>query len=340
MNKLKTIYIVFLAAICGGNATAQGDVHYSQFYTAPTYLNPATAGAYNGDIRFFSNYRTQWKSVTPNNFRTITAGFDAPIRPRKSNNNFGAGINFYNDKAGDGQLVTNNFNLTGSYILEVDKQSFFSMGIGIGLHQRSIDFTAFYWDNQWNGETFDQAIVSGENGFTDKFMVMDLGAGIYYYSEFDDGLSYFGGLALNHINKPNVSFLASEDKLMMKTTVHGGLVFPIPNSKIDLKPNVLVALQGPNKVINFGSDFKYYIRPRSQRLVFNDEISMAIGTYYRVGDAAYMTARFNYAAFSFGAAYDYTLSDLSFANNGQGGMEFFFSYITTLGQSGGISMFR
>ncbi len=318
---------------------AQQDVHYSQFYTAPTYLNPATAGAFNADMRFFSNFRTQWKSLTPNQYKTITASFDAPIRPQRGNNFFGAGITFFNDKAGDGQVTTNNFSLNGSYVIEVDKQAYLSLGLGIGLLQRSVSFVDLYWDNQWNGETFDQSMLSGENGFTDKFQVFDISGGLYYFSRIDD-IDLMGGVSVGHVNRPNVTFLGQEDKLLMKYTIHGGADIPIPNSKLNIVPNALVVLQGPNRIVNIGSDFKYMIRPRSQRLVFNDEVSMSLGTYYRLGDAAFFTARFNYAGLSFGAAYDLTLSDLSVTNNGTGGMEFFVSWVAKLGQSGGISMFR
>ena len=337
MNKLK---LIFVGTFLFGTAVkAQQDVHYSQFYTAPTYLNPATAGAFNADLRFFSNYRTQWKSLTPNQFKTITASFDAPIRPQRGNNHYGAGITFYNDKAGDGQVTTNNFALNGSYVIEVEKKQYLSLGLGVGLLQRSISFADLYWDNQWNGETFDASVFSGENGFTDKFQAIDLSGGLYYYGRIEK-TDVMGGISVGHINRPNVSFLGQEDKLLMKYTLHGGADIPIPNSKINVMPNLLVMMQGPNRVVNVGSDFKYLLRPRSERLVFNDEVSMALGTYYRVGDAAYFTARFNYAGLSFGAAYDLTVSELAISNNGSGGMEFFVSYAARLGQSGGISMFR
>jgi len=339
---MKTIKNILFSLLLLSNITilAQGDIHYSQFYTSPTYINPATTGAYSGDVRFFTNYRTQWGRLTPNKYRTIMASFDAPIRTKGSSNKFGLGINFYNDKAGDGLLKTNNVNLNGSYIIEVGNKSFLSMGIGVGMHQRSIDFNELYWNNQWSGETFDASLSTGENGASDKFQVIDLSAGIYYYSEFNEDLGVFGGVSLGHFNRPNVTFLGKQDQLLMKITAHGGLEITVPNSKVHIVPNALIVFQAANNIINIGSDFKYLIKKKSKRLAYNDEISMSLGAYYRIGDAAYMAGRFNYAAWSFGLAYDYTLSNLAQYNNGVGGVEFFMSYVTTFGLSGGVSKFR
>lgn len=340
---MKKIKIGLLAAVFGTSLTvnAQGDIHHSMFYATPTMLNPATAGAFNADMRAFTNYRTQWGSITPNQFRTITASFDAPIRPKSTGaSHFGAGLNFYNDKAGDGQVTTNNFQLTGSYVLEVDKGAYLSFGAGLGLIQRSIAFVDLYWDNQWNGETFDQSVYSGEAGFTDKFQAFDVSAGLFYYADYGGGLKFEAGASISHFNRPNVTFLGKNDPLLMKVNIHSNATIPIPDSKIDILPGVLVMFQGPNRLINVGTDIKYLVKRKSERLSFNDEVSISLGTYFRFQDAAYFTTRFNYGPFSLGAAFDLTLSELSTYNSNMGGLEFFLQYVVTLGQSGGVSMFR
>lgn len=336
---MKKLVYTFLGLFLITQVNAQQDVHYSMFYTAPTAINPATAGVFRGDIRFVSNYRNQWSNINAK-YRTITAGFDGAIRQKRSDNYWGAGFSFHNDLAGDGRMRTNDYNLNASYVMEVDRKSFLSFGLGIGMFQRGLDANQFSFNNQWNGESFDQGINSGEGGIVDNFIAFDLAAGIYYYSYFDDDFAYWLGASADHLTRPLVSFLGSAEKLYRKYSAHGGLEIPIPNSKIVIQPNALAFFQGPNRAINFGSDFRYIIRPASKRLVFNDEINLAFGAYYRLGDAAYFTGVFQYAGLKVGAAYDLTLSDLALANNGLGGYEVFISYTHAFGNKGGVSMFR
>ena len=39
------------------------DVHFSQYYNTPAFVNPANVGAFNGDLRGIINYRNQWSSI-------------------------------------------------------------------------------------------------------------------------------------------------------------------------------------------------------------------------------------------------------------------------------------
>ena len=52
------------------------DPHFSQYYAAPTYLNPAFAGT-GADHRFIANYRNQWPDIS-NGFITYAFSYDLP----------------------------------------------------------------------------------------------------------------------------------------------------------------------------------------------------------------------------------------------------------------------
>ena len=52
----KLFYILILIA-----PTLNGqDIHFSQYYNTPAFVNPANVGAFNGDLRGIVNYRNQW----------------------------------------------------------------------------------------------------------------------------------------------------------------------------------------------------------------------------------------------------------------------------------------
>ncbi len=72
---MKQIHFKFflLAAILTAHSSwliAQ-DIHFSQFFEAPLYRNPALAGIVNGDVRVQTVYRSQWNSIT-NAYKTTS----------------------------------------------------------------------------------------------------------------------------------------------------------------------------------------------------------------------------------------------------------------------------
>src|SRR6185295_8896805 len=84
--------------------------HFTQFYAAPLFLNPAFAGA-NVCARFSTNYRNQWPNIKKA-YITEVVSFDQSILGRNS----GVGILLVNDKAGSGELRSTKF--AGQYSYE------------------------------------------------------------------------------------------------------------------------------------------------------------------------------------------------------------------------------
>ena len=62
-NRLKFILIIGFTVCCGMRSVYSQDVHFSQFYANPLYLNPAFAGS-RICPRIITNFREQWPSVT------------------------------------------------------------------------------------------------------------------------------------------------------------------------------------------------------------------------------------------------------------------------------------
>jgi hypothetical protein len=115
--------------------------------------------------------------------------------------------------------------------------------------------------------------------------------------------------------------------------VHGGCQVVIGN--VAVIPNFLTMFQGPNHVINVGTDLKFLLREQSLMTGFIDEISLSLATYLRVGDALFTGLRFNYAGFSLGAMYDYNISSLNTATKGNGGFEIFLGFKAGFGTGKG-----
>lgn len=330
---MKKTWITLLLLSSLTEMKAQQDIHFSQFYTSPIMINPGACGMMNGDIRLMSSFRNQWGGLG-NPFQTITASIDAPMLREAMNGNFlGVGATFYNDKAGDSRLTTGNYMFNLSYALQIADEQFLGTGIQLGFLQRSITYTDLYWGNQFTGTAFDQSLPSGESA-PNSTMDFDINAGIYYNGVISENTLLFGGVSGAHLTSPDLNFNGSIDKLFTKFTVHGGAQIKVPNSKVKICPNFLTKFQGPNRIINVGTDFKILLKEASRSTIFFEETSLDFGTYMRFGDAFYAALRLNWGPLSIGASYDITVSGLTTYKAGNA-MEFMLTYMTPFSKTGG-----
>jgi type IX secretion system PorP/SprF family membrane protein len=331
---MKKIIITTIIVAFFGTIKAQQDIHFSQFYTSPLMINAGSCGMMNGDIRLMSNFRNQWGKMG-NPYQTISASVDAPLMRTQLNENFiGIGATFYNDKAGASKLTTGNYMFNLSYAQQIARDQYLAAGIQVGILQRSVSYGGLNWGSQWTGVAFDNTVTSGESApiASSDF---DLNAGIYYNGYLSENLLLFGGASAAHLTSPDINFNGSPDDLFKKITLHGGAQIAIQNTKLKICPNFLTKFQGPNRIINFGTDFKIILREASRSTIFFEETSLDLGTYLRFGDAFFACLRLNWGPLSVGAAYDVTLSGLA-AKSGNA-MEFMLSYTTPFSKTGGRS---
>ena len=139
------------------------------------------------------------------------------------------------------------------------------------------------------------------------------------------------GLAGHHLTKQKIQFLGSEDRLFRKLTLHGQIDYTQTNSSLTVSPAFFGFVQGPNKELTLGSNFKYLLRGASIHTGYFNEVTLSFGTYYRLGDALIFNTIFDISGFAIGAAYDLNVSNLNSATNGVGGFEVFLRYRTNFG---------
>lgn len=314
----------------------QQDRHYSMFNESPMALNAGATGLFPGKIQLFTSYRSQWTSINPNMFQTISASVDAKVY-EKNGSYIAAGINFYDDKGGDSFLKTGIYNLSLSAGIEVGKDQFLAIGFQPSYYQRSVDLSQLSWGNQWSGEQFSSLQPSGESAFAESIVKFDLNSGVYYYGQIQDNFMLTLGGSVAHITRPRVGFLTPDEKLYRKYTINASAEYGI-STKVYLDPSAYVFFQGPNRSVAVGTDIKYMIQESSRFTGYFDEKSFLVGLYYRSADSFYAKLGLNWAAISFGAAYDVNISSLSIATNGLGGMEFFLRY--RIGFEGKYNGFR
>jgi type IX secretion system PorP/SprF family membrane protein len=328
-NMLAAAGLTAAIALTGAKALAQ-DVHFTQFNAAPLTINPAFTGAFDGTLRVAGVYRDQWRSVTAP-FVTYSASIDAPIRVGLTTDDFLAvGLQFYNDKAGDGNL--SNTSILGSVAYHKflggtdgagDRPGkMLSLGFQGGYTSKSIDLSKLYFGNDFTGTSFGPG---GEN-LNNKVQYWTINAGLAWSHAVSEGFQYTIGLGANNLNQPREAFEReknSEVGLAMRYTAQVGAVARV-TERLRLLPAVLYQSQATATEIVAGNEFNYSLANPNYSSV---STSVFAGIFYRSSDAIMVTGGVEFKGVRLGLSYDYNTSALKDASKGNGGFEISIRYI-------------
>lgn len=250
----KLFWIVICLSITG-YAGAQ-DFHYSQFYAAPLYLNPALTGSTELS-RTGLNYRKQWPGLDYD-FNSYSAFFDHYSFDLKSG--IGLAVNSFQET----KLRVNTTDVSAfySYNLQLADSWNFRMGTQVSLVRRSADLDNLIFGDQV--DLFNRSINSGTIDVVPDFepySYLDIGFGALLNNQ-----NFWLGSSFHHVNQPPISFYP-DDKLGFlptKWSVHGGWNFPLGanqyfGSRFDNMASVMANFkkQGPFQQIDIGVQLLY-----------------------------------------------------------------------------------
>ncbi|OFY85902.1 MAG: hypothetical protein A3F72_08190 [Bacteroidetes bacterium RIFCSPLOWO2_12_FULL_35_15] len=328
----KTFFIGVLIGIVNCVPVIAQDIHFSQFDETPLQVNPANAGVHH-DIRIITNYKNQWQSVgSP--YKTFALSAEVKLLKKKKQK-LGLGIDFFNDKAGDSQMGTNQANLSLSGIIPINAKSLLSGGLMCGFAQRSMTSGKLSWGNQYNGMDYDANLPTGETSSVSNYTFLDLGAGIQYsygtnemYISANNARKINIGVSVFHPHQPAYSYYGDKsEKLHMKLVFHGDAAIGIKNTNLILKPSYIIFLQGATKEITPGMTFQYVLQEGSKYTGNKKPAAFSLGTYYRAKDAFIARAKFEYSNYALGFSYDINLSKLKTVTSARGGFEISLRFI-------------
>ncbi|OFY83240.1 MAG: hypothetical protein A3F72_17890 [Bacteroidetes bacterium RIFCSPLOWO2_12_FULL_35_15] len=298
----------FILIFYMSNVNAQ-DMHFTQFYSSPLYLNPAFTGA---DVcgRVSLTYRNQWPGVSKT-YRSYLFSADHFIQKYK----LGVGLLLGNDIAGTGELKTTIINPSIAYQVKLGRKAVVRAGFQPGIGLVSIDYNKLIFGDQ---------IARGGNvptieNPTQTKLFFDVGVGALIYSE-----KYWLGTSVFHLNTPDQSLTGNEEgRLPVKYTIHGGAKFPFNKKEgeaEETKKETMTAVfhyRGQSEFDQFDLGLYY------TRYVFN------LGLWYRgiPGFKAYKKGYSNNDALAIvtglktkrmniGYSYDITISKLALLTNG------------------------
>ncbi len=298
------------------------DIHFSQFWMQPLYLNPGNAGMFNGDYRVGGMYRNQWRTV-PVPYSTISFMGDARFnRVLSQQSAMGVGAIFNNDISGDSHYSINQFYVPVSHIqnFKSDTNLCVSFGIMPGISNIAFRTNKLTFDNQFDGDVYNPALASGENFPMLSRTYFDVGAGLTAQYKFKTTGYITGGTSFSHFNRPGVSFFKNNDvKLYAKSTSFIGVKYPF-NQKIAVHGDLMYQTQGPFHETILAARGSYLLDPK-------DNIVLYGGFSTRVKDAFTILLGMDYKDYKFGFAYDINYSKFTPATNKRGAFEIGLIYI-------------
>ncbi|MBS4027714.1 MAG: PorP/SprF family type IX secretion system membrane protein [Ignavibacteriales bacterium] len=307
----KKYYQIFFVCFTISIFTAQAqDAHFSQYSSSPLFLNPAMTGWTKKTYRIVSNYRSQGRSITPNNYITSSVSFDMSLFEK-----LGIGIFILNSSAGDGGLKTLDGKISASFNFPLGRKKYHHILSGVqgGLISKSINFSKLIFNNQFINGIFDPTISNGEHFGNSSISYWDVGAGMFWYYDKRSSSQLilpFFGVSVFHLTEPNESFLNGTSLLSKKIILYGGASYRLSET-LFLIPQMLWMKQNTAKEINAGILAQYVANGNA----------FFFGSSFRFGDALIATTGVEYKSFTFGFSYDVNISQLNTGSNFNGGFE-------------------
>lgn len=326
--KNKYLVLILLIVTCYLSVNSQ-DIHFSNINEAPLFNSPANTGFYNGYFRSIINYRSQWASMN-NAFQTIAVSVDGGLFKNKKRKAFmGTGLTIFNDKAGAAALQKTNVLLNVSGIVKISNRSVLSVGIAGGVSANNANYNKLTYGSQFDGNSIDNTLASGETVVYRQFTTTDLSVGAAWeYSkvktdqDHDDVSSVKISVGAFHLTQPIQDFgPGSKYRLPMRITSLVSSHFDFEDTKFTITPTFLYHLQGKAWQFVTGSYVKYRVKSGTKVTGQKTENALGLGLFYRSKDALITGLIFEAGDWAFFGTYDINISGYRDVSKYAGGFE-------------------
>lgn len=276
--------IILIALVLASKFVISQDLHFSQSFQNPMYLNPALTSCSKCDMLAGLLYRDQWTGINMP-AKTYSAFFEASLNPNfLYRDHFAIGGFIFSDAAGDGPLTTNGIVINAAlkkYMGWGRDTLYVSIGFGVGAGQRKIDFNNLRFSSQWNGSNTNPNLPGFLENYNDNVSYFDFNGGInVYYAPYRKKYHLDAGISMMHINQPDISFAKANDKsdlLPVKITFHSRITKRF-GEFVTITGGGLFASQGNYNEILFGFNV-------SQCITLNEsaKIQLSSGEESKIG---------------------------------------------------------
>jgi type IX secretion system PorP/SprF family membrane protein len=278
------------------------DPHFSQYFSSPLTLNPAATGKHDGNLRFASNFRNQWRQ-TGIPFKTHTSSLDFKLAQKSiaPNNTLGTGLLFMSDETGNHGYKSSYAGISFAFHKGLDEEGYRQLGVGFqyGYVNRRIDYNKLVFGNQLTTTGYDLSLPSNEFNKNVTSNFSDFNTGVLYTDSPNDDISYYVGVSMYHINRPVESFQDVESRLASRYTFQtGGYI--TASETIRIHWGGLYMSQAGNSQINIGGALSLNV---NRDWLFNPT-SVYIGVWNRLGKTINPYLGLEFAHSQMGFSYD------------------------------------
>lgn len=299
------------------------DIHYSQFMNAPTFLNPAQTGNYQGSWRFSNSYRQQWTAISPP-FVSNALSYDQQIL--ESSDKLSGGALFIYDRSGDLKFTSAKMLISAAYHKKLSNDMTLSAGIQPVLSLKSFSTQNLTFPDQFNNSTgsFDPNMATADALSNRQTSNMNINTGIYFRKT-TDRISPEGGIALFNLIPNRESFYGYDIKAQRRWNLNAACLFNFKTSYF-VKPQIQYLYQEKASSFVFGTHVGHYLPPNEAGIKH-----VYLGAYMRSGfaratDAIVPMVGMRIKKFDLGLSYDFNISSLKTATNYRGAIEFSIIY--------------
>lgn len=301
MTRVKYLIIILLCILplC---ASAQTEANISQYYAAPTLINPAATGQ-TDFVRIRGGARLQWLGIE-NAPKTFMGAADMPFKVGNSRVGVGAVV----AQESIGLYSSMDLGVQASYKLK-KWGGVWSIGLQIGFRDQSFKGSEVYLpDGDDYHQGTDDAIPTSDIHGT----AFDGALGLWY-----EHPKFYAGLSCTHLMSPTITMNAESSSGGSETSSDRKYVFqarrtlyftsgcniPIKNTLFEVIPSLMVR-----------SDFTTTDFQLTGRVRYNKLFTAGLG--YRYNDALSIMLGAEIKGIFIGYSYDYHLSDIAKASSG------------------------
>lgn len=202
---MKNSLCLLLLLLCSPLLSPAQDPHFSQFYAAPLYLNPAFTGS-TPSARVGTIARDQWPAIREASYITSSTFFDYFF----ADYNSGVGAILNVDRAGSIGPLTTSMALNYAYQLRLTERFTFRSGVSAGYTLVNMGSDLIFENPE--------PLTGMNNSY------FDLGLGGLFYSQ-----NFWIGYSAFHLNRPDQSIVSSAPRspLPVNMSVHAGYKIPL-----------------------------------------------------------------------------------------------------------------
>lgn len=325
---IKKIFLFSLLSVTG-ISSAQYAHNSSLFYQTPGLFNPASIATGYEDFSFCTGFKMQHPLMNGTKIRTNTlvAEFKISDGPM-SKNHFGIGLTAINEGMGESKMMQTEVNAPINYTIQLDQFAKLTIGASAGMILMSYDPTLPSWESNWTGWNYNgivnDPIFINNNLSRSSNAAFNVNSGIQYQYTTRNKSRFFGGAALNHVNKPKFSFTETGGRMFAQLVINGGVDLSSRRKDLRIQPQFMAFKNGPSNNLVAGVMFENILKNGSDITNILKSKTMNYGAFYRWNDAVTLNINYKASNFRFGLAADISVNKLSSANKGLGSIEVFF----------------